>query len=329
MKLFILDKLQWIDSQLIYHALAYMNIESLVLHSSTGKYICIGLHQNPNDEIDLKYCKENNIGIFRREIGGGTVLLDKNQIFYHLIINRNNPEVPRIPQNFFKKFLQPVIHTYHDIGISAEYQPLCDLIVNEKKISGNGGGEVGECKILGGSILFDFDYNTMANALQLTEILRKRYLELMKDNLTTLKQELGDNVPPKKKIYKILSSNFIKILGPMKKERLDKKINTKMIELNKYYTSKSWLYQKGEKPTGREIKIREGVLLFYKELNLSNWVQKIICEIKENKIKNVLFLNSSPLFSENQQNLMNELEGLEYNRNMVNNKIMSIFKKEN
>ncbi len=206
---------------------------------------------------------------------------------------------------------------------------MCDLIVNEKKISGNGGGEVGECKILGGSILFDFDYNTMANALQLTEILRKRYLELMKDNLTTLKQELGNNVPPKKKIYKILSSNFIKILGPMKKERLDKKINTKMIELNKYYTSKSWLYQKGEKPTGREIKIREGVLLFYKELNLSNWVQKIICEIKENKIKNVLFLNSSPLFSENQQNLMNELEGLEYNRNMVNNKIMSIFKKEN
>jgi lipoate-protein ligase A len=329
MKLFILEKLPWIQTQLIYHSLAYLNIESLVLHSSIGKYICVGLHQNPNDEIDLKYCKDNKIGIFRREIGGGTVLLDNNQIFYHLIINRNRPEVPRIPQNFFKKFLQPVIQTYNDIGISAKYQPLCDIVVNGKKISGNGGGEIGECKVLGGNILFDFDYKTMAKSLQLSENTRKRYLEMMNENLTTVKQELGDNGPSKKKVYEILASNFNELLGSLNKERLDKKIYNKMMELKKNYNSKSWLYQKGEKPIGREIKIREGVFLFYKELNISNHIERILCETKDNKIEKLLFSNSCKLFSENHHILENELIGLEYNRTMVNNKIMNIYNIEN
>ena len=107
MKLFKLGGLDWKQTQLIYHALAYKNIESLVLDFSRDKYISVGLHENPRDELDLNYCKNNNIGFFRREIGGGTVLLDNNQHFYNLIINRNNPIVPRFPDNFFRKFLDP------------------------------------------------------------------------------------------------------------------------------------------------------------------------------------------------------------------------------
>ena len=186
MKLFNLSELNWKQTQLIYHALAYKNIESLILHSSHDRYMCVGFHQDPRDELDLNYCKKNNIGIFRREIGGGTVLLDNNQVFYNLILKRNNPEVPYNPLNFFRKFLQPVIQTYHELGIPAEYHPLCDLIVKRKKISGNGGGEVGECRVLGGNILLDFNFECMARAVSSPDFLRKKYLKLMEKNLTTV-----------------------------------------------------------------------------------------------------------------------------------------------
>ena len=78
-KLFRLGGLVWEDTLLIYHALANLNIEAIVLDSPREEYVCLGLHQKPDEELDLDYCRENNIGFFRREIGGGTVWLDNRQ----------------------------------------------------------------------------------------------------------------------------------------------------------------------------------------------------------------------------------------------------------
>ena len=114
MKLLDIGFIPWKDTQLIYHTLASKNIEALVLHSCDEPYICLGLSNNPDDELDLDFCKKNNIPIFRREIGGGTVLLDRNQIFFHLIINRKHPMVPYGQIPFFKRFLKPIIKTYYN-----------------------------------------------------------------------------------------------------------------------------------------------------------------------------------------------------------------------
>ena len=90
-KLFRLGDIFWEDTQLIYHALANLNIEALVLDSPKEKYVCLGFHQNPDDELDLDYCRNNNIGVFRREIGGGSVWLDNRQVFYNIILRKDNP----------------------------------------------------------------------------------------------------------------------------------------------------------------------------------------------------------------------------------------------
>jgi len=325
MKLFILGELNWRHTQLVYHALAYKNIESLVLSSSKDRYISVGLHQNPSDELDLKYCNRNNIGIFRREIGGGTVLLDNNQIFYNLIINRNNPKVPYAPEAFFRKFLQPVIQAYYELGITAEFRPLCDLVVNKKKISGNGGGEVGECKVLGGSILLDFDYESMAKVLLLPDNLSGRYLELMQNNITTIRKELGF-IPSKEEICSILITKFTDLLGPMKRGKIDTEVTKKMVELDKLYSSENWLYQKGTKQVGREIKVREGVFLFYNVFNTQKGSGAITCEIEENKVEKVTFSNTFPLTSAIQDRIEEKLVGSEYDRNMLVNEIPGLIK---
>lgn len=325
MKLFNLGELNWRQTQLIYHALAYKNIESLVLHSSNDRYMCVGLHQDPRDELDLKYCNKNNIGIFRREIGGGTVLIDNDQVFYNLIIHRNHPKVPYTPENFFRRFLQPVIQTYRELGISAEYRPLCDLVVREKKISGNGGGEIGECKVLGGSILLDFDYERMAQSVLSSDDLRRRFLELMQNNLTTVRKELGV-IPSKEEVCSILATKFTDLLGPMTKGRVDTEITKKMMELNKQYSSDTWLYQRGTKQIGREIKVREGVSLFHKVFNTQKGPGGVTCEIEENRVKKVSFFNAFSLSHIDQEKLEERLIGLEYDRNKLVNEIIEMIK---
>lgn len=325
MKLFNLGELNWRETQLIYHALAYKNIESLVLHSSKDSYMCVGLHQDPRDELDLDYCNKNKIGIFRREIGGGTVLLDNDQVFYNLIIHRNHPKVPYAPESFFRRFLKPVLQTYHELGISAEYRSLCDLIVNGKKISGNGGGEIGECKVLAGSILLDFDYERMARSMLLPDCIRGRFLELMQNNLTTVQKELGF-IPSKEKICSILATKFANLIGPLTNGKVDLEITKKMTELNKHYSSDPWLYQRGTKQIGKEVKVCEGVFLFYYVFNTKNGSGKVTFEIKDNRVEKVAFSNAFTLSNINHKNLEKKFVSQKYDRNKIVNEIIDLIK---
>jgi len=143
MELYNLGKVPWEESQLIYHALAELGREALVLLSPETPYVCIGFHQDVEAAVDLDYCRNNKIPVFRREVGGGAVYLDGNQLFFQLILSETNPIVPVRKESFYRKFLQPVIDTYKRIGIPAEYKPINDIVAGGRKISGTGVGEIG------------------------------------------------------------------------------------------------------------------------------------------------------------------------------------------
>ena len=316
MKIFNLGDMNWNESQLIYHALAHKNIEGLVLHSTKDKFVCLGMPQNPKDELNLDYCNENGIKIFRREIGGGTVWLDRNQVFYSLILRRDNKDVPALPKHFFKKFLQPVIEACNELGLKAEYRPTCDLLVNGKKISGNGGGDIGDCKVMAGGLLLDFDYESMANVLRMSSDLRKKYLEAMKENMTTIGQE-KQNYPSKEEIFSILREKFQDFLGPMQEATLGDEIKDMIKELDEHYSSDAWLYQRGVKNPGREIKVREGVYLFETEFDTKNGPVEILCETHEEHIQKITFSNPSLISPEKRKNLEESLIGAEYDKRNI------------
>ncbi|MBT7914529.1 lipoate--protein ligase family protein, partial [Candidatus Bathyarchaeota archaeon] len=128
MELLNLGKVPWLESQSIYHALATLGRETLVLLSPSTPYVCIGFHQDLEQEVDVDFCRKNDIPIIRREVGGGAVYLDGNQFFFQLILDKENPEIPRNKESFYKKFLQPIIETYRAIGVPAEYKPINDLV---------------------------------------------------------------------------------------------------------------------------------------------------------------------------------------------------------
>ena len=66
-KLFNLGLQNWKDTQLIYHALAELDTESLVIQQTRENYICLGMF-NSAKELNFDYLKRKNIPVFRREI---------------------------------------------------------------------------------------------------------------------------------------------------------------------------------------------------------------------------------------------------------------------
>ena len=63
MYLFDLGDRPWYQSMLIFHALARLNIEALVIVSPKTPYISIGYFQDAKQEVSLDYCKKENLPI--------------------------------------------------------------------------------------------------------------------------------------------------------------------------------------------------------------------------------------------------------------------------
>ena len=269
MELFNLGRVPWLESQLIYHALAGLGREALSLVSPAKPYVCIGFHQDAEQEVDLDFCKENNIPVFRRNLGGGAVYLDGNQLFFQLILQRDNSVIPQGKISFYKKFLQPVINVYRRIGIAAEYKPVNDVVVESRKISGTGAAEIADCIVFVGNLIVDFDYDMMSRVLKVPdEKFRDKVQQTIKANLTTIRRELGDEHAdqwPAGRLNELMAEEFQKLIGPMQRSSKDLELQTKMDELKNAMLSNDWFFQKKRRPMpGRDIKLRAGAKLVHR-----------------------------------------------------------------
>jgi lipoate-protein ligase A len=262
MRLYNLGKVPWHESQLIYHALAELGWEALSLVSPATPYVCIGYHQDVAQEVDLDYCQSNGIPVFRRDLGGGGTYLDGNQLFFQVILRKDNPQVPRNKRAFYEKFLQPVIDVYRRIGIPAEYKPINDVVAGSRKISGTGVGEIEGCIVFVGNLIVDFDYEGMVRVLKVPdEKFRDKVYKTLVENLSTIYRELGEDAAAQwdeATLNALMVEEFSKLLGPMEPHEKDAELQGKINELGKRMMTDAWLYQKGKKVLGRDVKIRSG-----------------------------------------------------------------------
>ena len=265
MELFSSGKVSWKESQLIYHALAKLGREALCLVSPATSYVCIGFHQDIEQEVDLEFCRVNNIPVFRREVGGGAVFLDGNQLFFQLTIKLDNPLAPKRIEAFYRKFLQPIIKVLHRIGIPAEYKPVNNLVVQNRKISGTGAGEIGDYIVFVGNLIRDFDYETMSRVLKIPdEKFRDKVKKTIEENLSTFRRELGEETSDRwdeEILNRLMVEEFEKLLGPFVPVDRDATLIEKMLELESVMMADEWLYMKGKRVSGRVVKVRSGLEL--------------------------------------------------------------------
>jgi len=264
-RLYRLGAVPWARSQLYYHALAELGREALVLCWPTEPYVCLGYHQDVEQEIDQAHCRALGLPVFRREVGGGGVYLDRDQLFWQLVISPDNPAAPRRRDVFYRRFLGPVIAAYQGLGVAAEFAPVSDISVGGRKICGTGAGEVGPMWVFVGNLMLDFDQAAMARVVKTPdEAFRRRFAAGMAEHLTSLARELG----PEKAaaldrggLMDALAANFAQVLGPLAPAAPDAELEAKVEEVGRRMLSPGWLRFARRPQPGRRVKIRAGVFL--------------------------------------------------------------------
>ncbi|MBU3927580.1 MAG: lipoate--protein ligase family protein [Bacteroidetes bacterium] len=288
MDYYFLDAVTWEYSQALYHAAAHLGREALFILRPATPYVCIGFHQDAQQEIDLEFTKQNNIPVFRREVGGGAVYLDGQQLFFQLIVRQDHPGVPLVVADFYKKFLQPIIDTFRQFGVPAEYKPVNDIITNGRKISGTGAAQIDDMLILVGNFIQDFNYDMMSKCLRVPdEKFRDKVYKTMYENLTTFERETG-SIPGNTELAADLCTRYSKLLGEMTPKKLDKELTDKADELLAEMNTPEWLLANDRRrPDSKQVKIAEGVFVIQKMLKTPGGLIRVTAVNQDGKLSDV------------------------------------------
>lgn len=124
--------------------------------------IIIGLHQNAFAEINLDYVKSNNIPVIRRLSGGGAVFHDLGNVNFTFIDNKiPGEETPAM----FARFTKPIIDALAGLGVKASLKGRNDLVIEDRKFSGNAVAVYKERILQHGTLLFSASMANLSEAL--------------------------------------------------------------------------------------------------------------------------------------------------------------------
>lgn len=123
--------------------------------------VVVGKHQNLIEEVNLRYCYENNINIARRISGGGTVFHDFGNVNYTYITNSTGDTGVD-----FKEFIKPIYKSLRNMGIAVEISPRNDLKIGEYKVCGHAEYMRNKRVLHHGCILFNSNLENLSKSLK-------------------------------------------------------------------------------------------------------------------------------------------------------------------
>ena len=152
----------------------------------------VGYHQSVEEEIRKDYCDAQGIEINRRITGGGAIFFDENQLGWEIICEKQFFNVTIPNQRLFERLCRPVATALSLFGLDATFRPRNDIEIDGRKISGTGGTDSKHAFLFQGTMLVDFDVDTMLRALRIpVEKLKAKEIDSVKDRVTCLNWELG------------------------------------------------------------------------------------------------------------------------------------------
>ncbi|MDE6611741.1 MAG: lipoate--protein ligase family protein [Muribaculaceae bacterium] len=120
--------------------------------------IC-GRNQDMQAEVNIAYCREHNIDVVRRRSGGGCVYADRNNWMFSYITPSDDINTT------FSRYTLLVSDMLRSLGLDARPTGRNDIVIGGKKVSGNAFYHIPGRSIVHGTMLFDVDMATMANAI--------------------------------------------------------------------------------------------------------------------------------------------------------------------
>ena len=199
--------------------------------------VVIGKNQNAYAEIDLDLAKERGIHIARRITGGGAVYHDLGNLNYSFISPSHNGEGLD-----FAHFTAPIIETLALMGLSASLSGRNDLLVGDKKFSGNAEYSKNGRVLHHGTLLFDSDLSVLSDVLRVDEEkLASKAIRSTRSRVTNLLPLLNPSIGIRTADdLKVKIAEYI--IEKYSAQPIDAPSNDRVTELSLRNSGNDWIY---------------------------------------------------------------------------------------
>lgn len=297
----------WYNLALEEYLLNHIKPNEIILYLwQNDQTVVIGANQNPWKECNIELLEVEGGKLARRLSGGGAVFHDLGNLNFTFIMEKNYYD--------FNKQINVIIDAVNEFGINAEFTGRNDIVVNNKKVSGNAFYFSGKKAYHHGTVLVDSDFNKLVKYLNVSkEKIKSKGIDSVRSRVINL-SECDSNVSVEK-IKKELKNAFIKNYGTYEKININDIVGEDFKEIEERYSS--WDFRFGDTP---KFDVTFNKRFDWGEININ-------LSLLKGKI-NEMYIYSDAMDVELISNIKEELIGLPLNpmiikKSLENNEIIS------
>ncbi len=216
------------------------------LYTWSPSAVSIGYFQSMEEEVDVEECKKLGVDQVRRITGGGAVFHARGgEVTYSIIVDQMDKRIPESFSESFKVLSNGLILGIRKIGLEVSFQPVNDLAVLGRKISGSAQTRRKGVILQHGTVLIKSDIKTMFKVLRVSnEKISDKAIKAVEERVTTIQRETGREIGLQE-VREALREGFEESLNV---KLIDGDLKSfekqKAEELRKKYSSDVWKFRR-------------------------------------------------------------------------------------
>lgn len=165
----------------------YETNEPLLLLYIQEPSVIVGKHQNVFEEVAIDSVKSDGVTLTRRLSGGGAVYDDLGNLSFSFVVDKSKNTF-----GDYETIVQPIVDALKAMGVrEIHVNGRNDILVGDKKISGNAMYTKKEKMFSHGTLLYDVDLTRLPNYLTVSkEKLKSKHIQSVASRVTNLKPYL-------------------------------------------------------------------------------------------------------------------------------------------
>ena len=151
--------------------------------------VIFGRNQQMESEVNLEFCRQRGIQVYRRKSGGGCVYADMNNIMLSYITSDENVGY------VFNKFIGMILLVLSKLGIEAVSTTHNDVLIDGRKVSGSAFYHLPGGSIVHSTLLYDTNMENITTAITPSqEKLETKGIQSVRQRITLLKDYVSMNI---------------------------------------------------------------------------------------------------------------------------------------
>jgi len=179
--------------------------------------VIFGRNQVVENEVNVSYCREKGIQMFRRKSGGGCVYADMGNVMLSYICDGDNVGFT------FNQFINMELLVLRRLGVEATSTSHNDVMIGERKVSGTAFYHLPGRNIVHATFLYDADMENMLQAITPSrEKLQRKGVESVRQRITLLKDYTDVGLEEVKTLIKTTLCEGERVLTPSQVKEIER-----------------------------------------------------------------------------------------------------------